>query len=245
MGVVIEKTVQVLKLVNSQEHCTLKTLCQVTGYKKSALCQMLRSMVETGLLLKDYKGEYHPGPLFTNLAGERNALLRRQKLIESIAVDLNTASGANITVATLRNGKYRRLFSCSSFRVTRLIADAPDEENFYRNATGRVLLANASAETKLKIIDTLGLPPEKEWSEAAQDQESLLGELEKIRRQKYAELLSPEGKYFFLAVCLPTPPEALPIALGIGLPPAGKLNEKKYLKMLFDAAARFDSEIKE
>ena len=58
MGTVIEKTVQILKLVASQEHCTLKSLCQVTGYKKSALCQMLRSMTETNLLLRDHRSPF-------------------------------------------------------------------------------------------------------------------------------------------------------------------------------------------
>ena len=167
MGSVIEKTVQVLKLVASQEHCTLKTLCAAMGSKKSALCQMLRSMTETGLLLKDCKGEYHTGPLFSDLSEKRENTLNLQKRIESVAVDLNTASGANVTVATIRNGKYKRLFSCCTFKVTRLMPTAPDEENFYGNATGRILLANAPSEVKLKIIDRLGLPAPGEWKKYA------------------------------------------------------------------------------
>lgn len=238
MGSVVEKTAQILKLVASQEHCTLKTLCEVTGYKKSALCQMLRSMTETNLLLKDHRGEYHTGPLFNDLAERKEGMLQRQKLIESVAVDLNTASGANVTVATLRNGKYRRLFSCCSFRVTRLTATAPDEEEFYRNATGRVLLANAPAELRLRIIDSMGLPSSEEWREAAEDQESLLAQLEKIRQQNYAEFLS--GKSYFLARPVCCAPELPLLAIGIGTVPAQLKNKEKFLELLQKAAGRFE-----
>ena len=238
MGTVIEKTVQILKLVASQEHCTLKSLCQVTGYKKSALCQMLRSMTETNLLLRDHRGEYHTGALFSDLTETREGTLQRQKLIESVAVDLKTASGSNVTVATLRNGKYRRLFSCCSFRVTRLTSTAPDEEHFYRNATGRVLLANAPAEQRLRIIDALGLPSQEEWREAAEDQESLLAELEKIRHQNYAELLGP--KSYYLASPVSCGPEHTLLAVGIGTVPAQAKNKEKFLELLQKAAQRFE-----
>ena len=169
MGQVIDKTVKILKLVAVQEHCTLKSLCTVTGYKKSALCQQLQSMVNNGLLLRDNAGEYHLGPLFSDLAARREENMLFRKTAESIAIDLNTACGGDITIATVRNGKYRRLFSCTSSLVTRLTANAPDEECFYGNATGRVLLAEASPELRTRIIGSIGLPPEREWSAAAGD----------------------------------------------------------------------------
>ena len=241
MGLVIKKTVQVLKLVASQEHCTLKTLCEATGSKKSALCQMLRSMVETNLLLRDSRGEYHIGSLFSDLSGERDEKLRRQKLIESIAVDLNTSSGASVTVATIRDSKYRRLFSCCSFRVTRLTPTAPDEEHFYGNATGRVLLANAPAALRLKIIDNLGLPSQEEWPEAAADQESLLAELEQIRRRNYAEVYRGEGRSYYIACAVPKEtPESMPLAIGLGGSGADKTKKEKFLELLHTAAQRFE-----
>ena len=183
MGQVIDKTVKVLKLVAAQKHCSLKSLCAVTGYKKSALCQQLQSMVNNGLLLRDNAGEYHLGPLFSELAAQREENMLFRKTAESIAIDLNTACGGDITIATVRNGKYRRLFSCTSSRVTRLTANAPDEECFYGNATGRVLLAEASPELRTRIICSIGLPTVREWSAAAGDRTTLLEELKKIREQ--------------------------------------------------------------
>lgn len=240
MGSVIEKTVQILRLVSLREHCTLKSLCEVTGYKKSALCQMLRSMVEQGLLLRDHKGEYHTGPLFSDLADERNSKLRRQKLIESAAVDINTACGENVTVATLSNGKYKRLFSCCTLRVTRLTATAPGEEKFYRNATGRILLAHAPAEMRLKIIDRLGLPAPAEWPECSGSQESLLAELEKIRQQNFAEVKL--GRDYFVACSVNAHErDAMPLAMGIGTG-SGKAGDKeKFAELLRQAAERFKS----
>lgn len=241
MGLVIKKTVRVLKLVASQEHCTLKTLCEATDSKKSAMCQMLRSMVETNLLLRDSRGEYHIGPLFSDLSGERDEKLRRQKLIESIAVDINTACGASVTVATIRNSKYRRLFSCCTFRVTRLTPTAPDEENFYGNATGRVLLANAPAALRLKIIDTLGLPSPQEWPECSADQESLLAELEKIRRQNYAEVYRGNDKSYYIACAAAREtPDSMPLAIGIGSSAADRVKKEKFLELLRHAAQRFE-----
>lgn len=241
MGSVIEKTAQILRLVTFQEHCTLKSLCAATGYKKSALCQMLRSMVETELLLRDHRGEYHTGPLFSDLTENREDKCRNQKLIESIAVDINTVCGANVTVATLRNGKYRRLFSCCSVRVTRLTATAPDEEHFYRNATGRVLLAHAPAELRLKIIDRLGLPDRDQWPEGAEDQESLLRELEKIRQANCAEVISEGGRNYYLASALRCTGDQLPVAIGIGTAPAEAKNREKFLGLLRKAAEKFNS----
>ena len=241
MGSVIEKTVQVLKLVASQEHCTLKTLCTAMGSKKSALCQMLRSMTETGLLLKDVKGEYHTGPLFSDLAEKRENNLNRQKLIETVAVDLNAASGANVTVATIRNGKYKRLFSCCTFKVTRLTPTAPDEDNFYGNATGRVLLANAPSEVKLRIIDRLGLPSPQEWQAGSENQEALLAELEKIRRENHADLFCNGARNYYIAATVPGAAAGLiPLAIGLGLPGAQSEKKEFFLKLLFQAVKRFE-----
>ena len=238
MGQVIDKTVTILKLVAAQEHCTLKSLCLVTGYKKSALCQQLRSMLENGLLLRDTVGEYHLGPLFSDLAAlrEENVLLR--KTAESVATDLNTACGENITIATIRNGKYRRLFSCSSFRITRLTATAPDEERFYGNATGRVLLAEAPAELRLRIIDRIGLPSAEDWPEGAGDSESLLGELEKIRKQGYAEVLYKGTEYYIGSGC-PRVNGGLPVAAGISVP-RSRYRKEKFLELLRQALRRFE-----
>ena len=237
MGQVIDKTVKVLKLVAAQEHCTLKSLCAVTGYKKSALCQQLQSMVRNGLLLRDTAGEYHLGPLFSDLAARReeNGLFR--KTAESIAVDLNTACGGDVTIATVRNGKYRRLFSCTSSRVTRLTANAPDEECFYGNATGRVLLAEASPELRTRIIGSIGLPSDREWAAAAGDRTTLLRELKKIREQGFAAVFR-SGRCF-IASGRANGNAGLPVAVGISVPPSG-FDETKLSELLHQALARLD-----
>ena len=237
MGQVIDKTVKVLKLVAEQKHCTLKSLCAVTGYKKSALCQQLRSMVNNGLLLRDIAGEYHLGPLFSDLAARREENVLFRKKAESIAIDLNTACGGDITIATIRNGKYRRLFSCTSQRVTRLTAKAPDEECFYGNATGRVLLAEATPELRTRIIGSIGLPPEREWSAAAGDRTALLAELEKIREQGFAAVFH-SNRCFIAAGCA-IGNSGLPVAVGISVP-ASVFNETKLREFLHQALARFD-----
>lgn len=237
MGQVIDKTVNVLKLVAAQEHCTLKSLCSVTGYKKSALCQQLQSMVNNGLLLRDNAGEYHLGPLFSDLAARREENVLFRKTAESIAIDLNTVCGGDITIATVRNGKYRRLFSCTSLQVTRLTANAPDEECFYGNATGRVLLAEASPELRTRIIGSIGLPTEREWSAATGDRTTLLKELKKIREQGFAAV-SQSNRCFIAAGCT-TGNSGLPVAVGISVPSSG-FNEMKLRKLLHQALARFD-----
>ena len=237
MGQVIDKTVEVLKLVAAQKHCSLKSLCAVTGYKKSALCQQLQSMVNNGLLLRDTAGEYHLGPLFSDLTARREENMLFRKTAESIANDLNTACGGDITIATVRNGKYRRLFSCTSLRVTRLTANAPDEECFYGNATGRVLLAEASPELRTRIICSIGLPSDREWSKATGDRTTLLEELKKIREQGFATVLKP-GQCFIAAGCT-IGKSGLPVAVGISVP-ASFFDEKKLRKLLQQALTRFD-----
>ena len=239
MGQVIDKTVQVLKLVAAQEHCTLKSLCRVTGYKKSALCQQLQSMVRNGLLLRDTAGEYHLGPLFSDLAARREENVLLQKTAESIATDLNTVCGGDITIATIRNDKYRRLFSCTSFRVTRLTANAPDEECFYGNATGRVLLAEASPELRIRIIGRIGLPASEEWPEAAGDMGSLLEELRKIRQQGFAKVFRPPHARYFIAAGCSCGNAGLPVAVGISVPQSG-FDETKLRELLSQALRRLD-----
>ena len=239
MGQVIDKTVKVLKLVAAQEHCTLKSLCLVTGYKKSALCQQLQSMVRNGLLLRDSAGEYHLGSLFSDLAARREENVLLRKTAESIAIDLNTACGGDITIATVRNGKYRRLFSCSSFRITRLTANAPDEECFYGNATGRVLLAEAAPELRTRIIGSIGLPSPEEWRAASADMKSLLRELRKIRQQGFAEVFLTRPAKCFIAAGCPGGNAGLPLAVGISVPQSG-FNETKLLELLRQALGRLD-----
>ena len=237
MGLVIDKTVRILKLVAVQEHCKLNTLCAVTGYKKSALCQQLASMTSNGLLLRDAAGEYHIGPLFSDLLALRERKMQLMKMAESIATDLNSACGESITVATIRNSRYRRLFSCSSYKITRLTASAPDEERFYGNATGRILLSYASTETRLRILQRLGLPTADDWPDGPANMGELEAALEVIRRQGYAEVELANRTQVFLASGMLYGLSGLPVAIGINVPYAQYVREK-YLKLLVEAIER-------
>ena len=148
-------------------------------------------------------------------------------------------NGGDITIATVRNGKYRRLFSCTSLRVTRLTANAPDEECFYGNATGRVLLAEASPELRTRIIGSIGLPSSAEWPEAAGDLNTLLRELKKIREQGFAAVFrSQPGRCFIAAGCA-NGNAGLPVAVGISVPQSG-FDETKLLELLRQALRRLD-----
>ena len=109
------------------------------------------------------------------------------------------------------------------------------------NATGRVLLANAPSEVKLRIIDRLGLPSPQEWQAGSENQEALLAELEKIRRENHADLFCNGARNYYIAATVPGAAAGLmPLAIGLGLPGAQSEKKEFFLKLLFQAVKRLE-----
>jgi len=218
MGLVIDRTAQVLRLVLEHEPSALKHLCKWLGLKKPALCMMLQSMAKAGLLARLPDGAYYLGPLLfqlTGQVGDESALWHR--VARRLGHQLACASDVAVTVALLENGQYVRLL----LQADRPVSFQEDLSHpwpiFYHSATGRLLLAQGSSTFQAEVLRQYGLPPHSIWPEISTEAD-FKRELSRLKASGFAEVLTGNGQILYLGSALALHPSAPPAALGLGLP---------------------------
>ncbi|MDD3155597.1 MAG: helix-turn-helix domain-containing protein [Victivallaceae bacterium] len=221
MGSVIKKTVQILECAAAMEPCSLAELTDATGMKKPALYQILKSLTETGMLEKDNRRKYHLGSRLFQLTMRRRKRDALRYWGERIAQETGKELGESITIAAILDGHYRRIAVENTRHSIRVVEFAYEDGRFYRNATGRMLLAQLPEQTRNKIIAEDGLPTLEEWPEIGVGA-TLESALQKIAALGIAEASSADGQAVYLAVAPASgqrsAQECIPIAVGCNLP---------------------------
>ncbi|NLF93914.1 MAG: hypothetical protein GX564_08495 [Oligosphaeraceae bacterium] len=218
MGLVIDKVARTLRQVSELEPCSLQTLWVHSGCKKPALCMMLQSLAANGLLARLPDGAYYLGPLLFQLSGQTGAepgLWAR--VARRYGRQLSAASGAAVSVALLEGHKYIRLLPQAEQPVSFSQDLSHPWPIFYRSATGRLLLAQGSAEFQSSVLQEYGLPPRSLWPEVGSESD-FQRELSRLHSRGYAEVLSSDGRILYLGAALKLHPAGPPAALGLGLP---------------------------
>lgn len=217
MGLVIDKTAKILELVSEKEPCSLKELTVATGMKKPTLFLILKSMAEVGFLCKSADNRYSLGPLLFQLTRQRRNEERIGKLINTAAEQLAQEINEAVTVAAIAGTAYSRLVSVDSNQTVKVSNAVLEEMRFYRNATGRILLAYSDAALVKSIVDNMGLPRPEEW-DGVDSLSKLTAELQKIRAEGIAIKSSQDGQAVFIAAPVSGTADGRPLSVGVSIP---------------------------
>ncbi len=243
MGSVIAKAVRVLRHLSELEPCSLKSVSALSGYKKPALCMMLRSMSSCGLVSRLSDGAYYLGPQvfqFSGQSADESALWPR--VARRYGNHLSRLSGAAVTVALLQSCKYVRLLPQDKQPVSFRQDLSHPWPIFYRSATGRLLLSRGSSEFQSEVLREYGLPPRSLWPEVGSEAD-FYRELLRLSERGYAEVLAGNGRILYLGAGLNLHPAAPPAALGLGLPAAEFAGARKELLLSALAQASHNNRV--
>lgn len=225
MGLVIEKTSRILDIVSKKEPCSLLELTECTGMKKPTLFLILKSMVKVGMLEKNPENMYSLGKKLFELTAGRKCDRKLTEAAEEAGTMLNSVINEGVIVSGISDFEYQILFSIDSKRLVKVSNITIAEKSFYRNATGRLLLAHSPERVRNKIIERKGLPQFSEWP-GISSLEELHQELDRIKKMEFLEKLSDEA--VFVACPVYGPGKEI-YAIGINIP-AYRYNEPENKK---------------
>lgn len=217
MGMVIEKTAKILTLVKEHEPCSLKELTELTGMKKPALYLTLKSLVEVEFLSKSSGNQYSLGDGLFRLTSQRQENETAMQLVNEAAREIAAELNESVSVASIEGLEYHRLFMVDSNQTVKVSDVIFGEKKFYRNATGRMLLASADDSLRAKIVDGIGLPDKNDWR-GINDIGLLKAELDKIKKDGISRKDTDDGQAVFIAVPVANWTGGMPLAIGVSIP---------------------------
>lgn len=214
---VLHKADRVLWLVANREVISFTDIQNATGFHKSTLSNLLKSLVELGLLRRDDQGLVRTGHRLATLA-ERDVLAGR---LSGIAVGAVRGIGVRLqgrVVMAVLKGAQRHILAdyepASSLRVS---ADGYDDLLLYSTSTGRILLAFATRKQRDLIVDTQGLPDRTWWPEGG-SKTTLFKALDAIKAQGHVFVRNPDGLTEMTAVPVCYPDGSFCGGVGVATP---------------------------
>jgi DNA-binding IclR family transcriptional regulator len=193
---VLQRAFAVLEYLSS-EPTSLADLADKTGLHKSTLHNILRTMVDLGVVERTEHGIYALGPKLMALTEPMITRNRLQPLAEETVRDLGRKLGERVAVVVIHNGQRYGIAQVESTHTVAVNPNLPREVPVYGAATGRVILAHMARAELDAFVQAFGLPGDQ-WPKAS-SRRALQEELARIREAGMAQRLSEDGEAILLA----------------------------------------------
>jgi DNA-binding IclR family transcriptional regulator len=190
---VIDRAFNILEFIASQKekYSSLTKISIGVDLHKATCSNIVKTMVKRNYLEKNenHKG-YGLGFMFFTLSGDHNDMLPYTLKAKDILKKLRDNIQEGCLLAVIRGKMRINIYKTNTSKELRIIIN--DEKSAYQTASGRMLLSCFTKPQLKKHVEEFGLPSEEEWSEV-KNEESLVSNLEKIKRDKFCIQESPEG----------------------------------------------------
>lgn len=174
-----------LWVVAQPDGATASEAARETGLAVPTTYHLLNTLVAAGLLAKDSRRRYGPGPKVAILA---EAHLRTDRVPEYLLAPLRTLARTTGDTAYLAGWRGREIRAVASVQGTSAVRVAEVEHGPYRHAharaTGKLLLAFADAELRTAYLQAN--PLERVTERTICDPHELEREMARIRERGYA-----------------------------------------------------------
>ncbi len=201
----VEKTMMILRSVSDGKGkpVTLERMSKDTHINKSTLAHIVLTLCKNGYLRKVSHNEgYIIGPelhILTRYGRYGEDII---SIIHPILEYINRKTGHTAVFAILGGDKkYIIDRACTSETYSDSDANILGDD-IYRTVTGRVLLANITADKALEVLGTLGAPDKISWKEAS-DIDGYLSQLRMIHDTECYYIKHPNGDCIWHSFALP------------------------------------------
>lgn len=239
----VQKALKILKLLsdNPSANMQLKDIAELTGIEKSTCHHLIETLCSEGYVMKvNQSGMYRLGPstflLTRNGKYDESLISVSHPVLKWLAVKTQMT----VILAVIEN--YQKFIIDRIDMQNNIFEHSAHifNDDIYRTATGRIMIAHMSDEQVREIYKKYGNPKDSDWKNITSYKE-LCERLKNIRKQKYVRTEShmPDGRYhigygkgiFCGSECVG--------AIGIAMSCADRSEEEKYdekLKYLLSAA---------
>ena len=213
---VIERTFSILEELNLDGEVSLESLARITGLNKGTLCNILRTMIELGYVVRTRNSHYSLSDRFRELAhgevsppGEKEIL---RKCVESLAASTRESGVIAVRrgdrIAVVVQAQYQRALMINPYEIYAALS-------LFRSVSGRILIACLSAPEREALCSRVGFPGE-EW-DGIDSLSALEAACKKIRRSGISIMENPEQEIISFAVPIFRPSGKI-MSLGLTMP---------------------------
>jgi IclR family KDG regulon transcriptional repressor len=158
---VLHRATAVLDLV-ARDAPTFSALVQQTGLSKTTVHNILASLEQLGLVVRDPQRRYAIGPRLVAWAGPTVRRDTLQRIAEQVVRHLSDRIRETVHAAVLRDGQRLIIARVESTQTVTVNGQALERRRLYDGGSGPVLLAHLSHEDLDEVVRQHGLPGQ-EW----------------------------------------------------------------------------------
>ena len=204
---VVERVFCILEELSLDGEVSLNSLARITGLNKGTLCNILRSLIELGYVVRTRESHYALTGKFRRLAGTEVCSGAERERMREVVVSLAEATEESGVLAVLRGDRVAVVTQAQHPRPLMINpAEVYAALSLYHSVSGRILVAHLSPEQRVHLVGRLGFPG-GEW-----DRIDSFPALEKaclkIRRDALSVMKNTEQGILAFAVPVIRPPTA-------------------------------------
>ena len=212
---VIGRVFGILEELSLDGEVSLDSLARITGLNKGTLCNILRSLIELGYVVRSRESHYALTEHFRELARTETFSAAELEWMRKIVVSLAEATGESGVLSVLRGD---RVAVVTQAQHSRPLMINPVEIyaalSLYHSVSGRILVAHLSPERRSSLAGRLGFPGEQ-W-DGIGSLPALEKACRKIRREALSVMKNPEQG--IIAFAVPVTRQSGFMSLGLTMP---------------------------
>ena len=213
---VIERVFGILEELSLDGEVSLDPLARITGLNKGTLCNILRSLIELGYVVRTRESHYALTDSFRRLAGTESFSAAELDRMHEIVASLAASTGESGVLSVLRG---TRVAVVTQAQHSRQLMINPVEVyaalSLYHSVSGRILVSFLTTEQRARLTSAIGFPG-AEW-DGIETLPGLEKACRKIRREAISVMKNPEQGIIAFAVRVGLPASGA-MSLGLTMP---------------------------
>ncbi len=195
----VKKALNILSILgdSKNEPVTLKSISEVTGFSKPTCAHILETLCDEGYAVNVSRfGGYILGPSAFCLTRYGRYCEDMISVSSPILRWMAKKTDTHAVFAVIESNRKYVIEYQDNDRNTHNNNTRISTDDIYRTATGRAILANMDRKSVIDIYKKYGAPSKDDW-EAVTSYESLIEELEKLKKQKIIISGFENGRYTY------------------------------------------------
>ena len=235
---IIRRITAIFEAVSANGKLQLNEITRMVGLKKTTVANILKGLLDSGLLEKVEGNKYTIGPGLLSIARDKLKTNSLVGVAEDTARELCGEVNESVCISVLREGERYNVATINVERNLMVSASSEPSHLMYETATGKILLAFSAESEIRKTINKFGYPAEK-WDNI-KTYAALRKTVAEVRDKRIAFATFSNNEVTCVAVPVFSPGEKIAASVGIGAPTVRLKGAHKdnVIKELFKAAER-------
>jgi len=181
---VIERALDIIeKIAYSSKTLSIRDLAVETGYSKSSIHRIIKTLVGKGYINKTKDNVYTLGAKFLLLKSAENFYASYIEIVSPIAQEIVDTTGQTVILNVLNGDKGLCIFTLEPRTAVKYVAEVGMTVPFHGGAGGKILLAFAPEDVRKRVLADSLTPF---TSNTVTEKSILQNQIDKIRNERFA-----------------------------------------------------------